>query len=111
MSNPKMEWIQAACIRALRTFAQTAVATIGTAAMLSEVNWTAVISASALAAILSLLMSLTGLPEASVDGTLVVDDTDDSKMLYTFYVETPLDDLKEKKTIRLNVEQLSPPNT
>lgn len=55
---------EAAAIRALRTFCQTAVATIGTAAVLSEVNWTVVASASALAAILSLLTSIaTGLPE------------------------------------------------
>ena len=55
---------EAAAIRALRTFCQTAVATIGTAALISEVNWTAVVSASALAAILSMLTSVaTGLPE------------------------------------------------
>lgn len=55
---------EAAAIRALRTFCQTAVATIGTAALLSEVNFTAVLSASALAALLSLLTSIaTGLPE------------------------------------------------
>ena len=52
-------------IRALRTFAQTAAATIGTTALLSEVDWLAVLSASALAALLSVLTSLaTGLPEA-----------------------------------------------
>lgn len=56
---------KATAIRALRTFAQTAVATIGTSALLSEVNWLAVGSASALAAILSVLTSIaTGLPEA-----------------------------------------------
>lgn len=57
-------WITAAGIRALRTMAQTAVATIGTSALLSEVDWLMVASASALAAVLSLLTSLaTGLPE------------------------------------------------
>lgn len=59
----KKEWWKAAGIRALRTVAQTAVAAIGTAALLSEVNWIAVASASALAGILSLLMSLGGIPE------------------------------------------------
>ena len=63
----KKDWkkfIIAALIRAVRTLAQTAVATIGTSALLSEVNWAVVASASVLAAILSLLTSIaTGLPE------------------------------------------------
>lgn len=57
------EWFCAAGIRALRTLCQTAIATIGTSAVLSEVNWVAVASASALAGILSMLTSLAGLPE------------------------------------------------
>lgn len=56
-------WIKAAGIRALKTVAQTAAACIGTSAVLSEVNWIAVLSASVLAGILSLLTSLAGLPE------------------------------------------------
>ena len=58
-----MNWIKAAGIRALKTVAQTAVATIGTCAVLSEVNWITVGSAAVLAGILSLLTSLAGLPE------------------------------------------------
>ena len=57
------QWWAAAGIRALKTFSQTAVAAIGTTALLSEVDWVVVGSASALAAILSLLTSLAGLPE------------------------------------------------
>lgn len=57
-------WWRAAGIRAMRTVAQTAVASLGTAAVLSDVNWLAVASASALAGLLSLLTSLAGLPEA-----------------------------------------------
>ena len=57
------EWWIAAGIRALKTFCQTAIATIGTSAVLSEVNWVAVGSASLLAGILSILTSLAGLPE------------------------------------------------
>lgn len=65
--NWKEFWI-AALIRALRTLAQTAVATIGTSALLSEVNWIAVASASVLAAVLSILTSIaTGLPEVDKD--------------------------------------------
>ena len=58
-----MSWIKAAGIRALKTFAQTMIATIGTTAVIEEVNWAVVFSASALAALLSILTSVAGLPE------------------------------------------------
>lgn len=61
--NLSKEWFRAAGIRALKTCAQTAVATIGTAAALGQVDWKLVLSASALAGILSLLTSVAGLPE------------------------------------------------
>ena len=57
------QWFIAAGIRALKTVAQSAIATIGTAAAMGEVNWTLVLSASALSGVLSLLTSLAGLPE------------------------------------------------
>ncbi len=57
------KWFKAAGTRAAKTVAQTAIATIGTAVLLSEVNWLAVASASMLAGVLSLLTSLAGLPE------------------------------------------------
>lgn len=56
-------WFKAAGIRAIKTLAQTAVATIGTSMVLADVDWIMVASASALAAVLSLLTSVAGLPE------------------------------------------------
>lgn len=61
-------WWKAAAVRAVKTVAQTAVATIGTAAVLSSVDWVAVASASVLAGVLSLLTSVAGLPEVKTDG-------------------------------------------
>ena len=62
MKNWKI-WLKAAAVRAVKTVAQTAVATIGTSAAMGEVNWLMVGSASLLAGILSLLTSVAGLPE------------------------------------------------
>lgn len=59
----KRTWLQAALIRAVKTICQTAVATIGTAAVMSQVDWKMVVSASVLAGVLSILTSLAGLPE------------------------------------------------
>ena len=63
MSEKMKKWLKAAGVRALKTVAQTAVATIGTSAAMADVNWGLVASASALAGLLSLLTSIAGLPE------------------------------------------------
>ncbi len=57
------KWLEAAAVRAIKTVAQTAVATIGTAAVLGAVDWRMVVSASVLAGVLSMLTSVAGLPE------------------------------------------------
>ena len=60
-------WIKAAGIRAVKTVAQTAISTIGTSAILGDVNWLLVGSAAALAGVLSILTSVAGLPEVTVE--------------------------------------------
>ena len=60
-----MTWVKAALIRCVRTMAEAALATIGSSMLISEVNWTFVLSASLLAGVVSILMALTGLPEVT----------------------------------------------
>lgn len=70
-------WIRCACVRAIKTIAQTAVATIGSAVVLSAVDWRMVVSASILAGVLSMLTSVAGLPEVDMLEELDEDELDD----------------------------------
>lgn len=74
MKSNFKRWAKAAGIRAIKTVAQTAIATIGTCALISEVDWRVVASASVLAGILSILTSIAGLPEVEDEPE---DETDD----------------------------------
>ena len=67
MSDKTKLWIKAAAVRALKTVCQTAVATIGTAAVMASVDWKMVVSASLLAGVLSILTSVAGLPEVKTE--------------------------------------------
>ena len=78
MKQKILNWFKPALIRAIKTIAQTAVATIGTSAVFAQVNWTMVVSASLLAGVLSILTSIGGLPELNT--TYEEDEEEDYEM-------------------------------
>lgn len=106
-------WIKAALVRAIKTIAQTAVATIGSAAVLSAVDWRIVVSASLLAGILSILTSVAGLPEVHLAETQIEDaDMDDDvtiEELLKVLAETDDDDDDDDDDPEAEDEELEDP--
>ena len=97
--------IKDALIRAIRTAAQVALSMFTIGAAIKDVDWLNILSVAAVAAVYSILTSIaTGLPESANDGTLMIDDTDPEKSIYRLNVDTPLDEIAGKKSIRLLVD-------
>jgi len=80
MKKLTKDWLMAALIRAIRTFAQTALSMLAVGMAFSDVDWVKLISISSVAAIISILTSIvTGLPESNTHGTIIVDTSDDAE--------------------------------
>ena len=93
-----LEFWKAALIRALKTVCQTAVATIGTAMVVTDVNWVYVLSASALAGILSLLTSIsTGLPEVQLADTLYALDNMEDEDYFEAYNSLDTEEVEDEE--------------
>lgn len=104
MSKFTIEWLKAAAIRAVRTFAQSALSLITVGAALTEIDWLYVLSVSAVSLVYSILTSVaTTLPEATNDGVLMVDETGETSK-WLFQVNTPIEELTKKTSIRLKVD-------
>lgn len=108
MGEFSKKWLVSALIRAIRTGAQVALSFITVGMTMSEIDWGTIGSVALVAMIYSILMSaLSGLPEVKSDGTLVIDETDEEKTNWMFQVDTPLEDITSKDSIRLNIQKIN----
>ena len=98
-----LDWLQAAGIRAIKTFAQTLAAGITIGASFSATNWTQVLSVAGVAFIYSLVTSLTGLPELKSSGTLKINTTDPNKDIYSLELTDALESLNDMKSVTFKV--------
>lgn len=105
MAKLNVEWLYAAGIRALKTFAQTIIGMIAIGAAFNEVVWVQVLSVAGVAAVLSILTSLVGLPEAGSDGMMTVNTDNPEKDVYVLEMTTPLELLPDKKTVTFKVQK------
>lgn len=104
MINFTKEWFVAALVRALKTFAQTALGFLTIGLAFKDVDWLTVLSVAGVSAIYSLLTSMvTGLPESTYDGKLMVDDHGETTK-WLLQVDTPLDEVSGKTSIRLKID-------
>lgn len=105
MKQRLQELIIPTLIRTVRTMAQTALGMITVGATLSEINWTYILSVSAVSGIYCLVLSIAGgLPEAGADGVIEVDTSDELKDQYKLSFDTPLTKINNKKSVNLKVK-------
>jgi hypothetical protein len=100
-----VDWFRAAGIRAIKTFAQTLIGMIAVGAAFEDVVWVKILSVAGVATILSLLMSLAGLPEVGSDGTLVIDTKNPAKDVYSLELDKSLETLPTKKVVKFKVKK------
>lgn len=104
MKNLTKEWLIAAVIRAIRTFAQTALSFLTIGLAFHEVDWINVLSVAGVSAVYSILTSMvTGLPESVTDGKLLIDDHGETTK-WLLQVDTPVEEVGKKTSIRLLID-------
>jgi hypothetical protein len=98
------EWFQAAGIRAIKTFAQTAASMFTVGQFIKDIDWIDVLSVALVAAIYSMATSIAGLPETKNSGTLELDTTDPSKIMYRLALNDKIECLTGQKKVTFIVD-------